>query len=75
MAKYRVRIKLSVPYSGQPYNEYFIQKHTFFGWANIHNNTTRSKEWAEQTCEELNTLYKKNRQNNTRIKNVESKIK
>jgi len=56
--KYRVKVIVEDKnlYSSDQVVKYKIQKHTIIGWIGYAAATT-DKEWAYNTCEELNTPY------------------
>ena len=63
-SKYRVKVvidnRLGIHY---PETKYVIQSRTIFGWVNEHDPTGK-KDWAYQTCEEMNTEYEEIRAKN-----------
>jgi hypothetical protein len=56
-SKYRVKVIVKNALAfGSPRREYVIQKRTLFGWIN-ESDSTIHKNWAYETCEEMNTDY------------------
>lgn len=54
-SKYRVKVTIN-NYGVHPETRYVIQKKTMLGWVDK-SDATRNKNWAYDTCEEMNMDY------------------
>ena len=66
MSKSKYRVKVVVDNNlglSSPDTKYVIQKKTIFGWEDEHKPTVK-RDWAYQTCEEMNTEYETIRNRN-----------
>jgi len=66
-SKYRVKVTIS-NYGLRPETRYVIQQKTMFGWVD-RSDATSNKQWAYDTCEEMNTDYEDIRAKNKLNKN------
>lgn len=60
-SKYRVKVTIN-NYGMHPETRYIIQEKIMVGWWD-RSDMTSNKQWAYQTCEEMNTDYEEIRKN------------